>query len=143
MHPSEVIEFILVGGAIAVTVIVSLFLKGRPRKSAWILAFVIFLSYSVFFIARPYWIDTQIEKRVELLEPYLAQQYPNEEWTIQTVPHREEGYRHLHPYQIGVVFEDEPEVSYQYWIDEGDINQNGYYTDEGVDIDELKYKEME
>lgn len=140
MHPTEVIEFMVVGGVVAVILIISFILKGNWRKFGWALALVILLAYCVLFIARPYWIDAQIEKKVEMLEPYLEQQYPTKEWTITTVPHREDGYKHLNPYYIGVIFENEPEVTYHYWVDKNNI-KIGYSTNKY--LDELNYKESE
>lgn len=140
MHPTEVIEFMVVGGVVAVIIIISFILKGNWRKFGWALALVILLAYCVLFIARPYWIDAQIERKVEMLELYLEQQYPNKEWTITTVPHREDGYKHLNPYYIGVIFENEPEVTYHYWVDKNNI-KIGYSTNKS--LDELNYKESE
>ena len=140
MHPTEVIEFMVVGGVVAVIIIISFILKGNWRKFGSALALVILLAYCVLFIARPYWIDAQIEKKVEMLEPYLEQQYPTKEWTITTVPHREDGYKHLNPYYIGVIFENEPEVTYHYWVDKNNI-KIGYSTNKY--LDELNYKESE
>lgn len=133
----------VVGVIIAVIIIISLILKGNWRKFGWALTsvLVVLLAYCVFYIARPYWIDSQIDKKVELLEPYLEQQYPNDEWMIITVPHREEGYKHLNPYYIGVVFENEPEVTYHYWVDKNNIYQISYSTNKS--LDELMYKESE
>jgi hypothetical protein len=142
MHPTEVIELMVVGVIISVLIIVSFFLKGKWKTFGWSLALVVLVAYCVFYIARPYWLDAQIDKKVELLEPYLEQQYQNEEWTITTVPHREKGYKHLNPYYIGVIFENEPEVTYHYWVEnEDDIYQISYSTNRT--LDELKYRESE
>lgn len=141
MHPTEVIELIVVGLIIVGVIIMSLLLKGKWRKFGFLLALVALLVYAVFFIARPYWIDAQIEKKVELLESYLDLQYQDEVWTIATVPHRKQGYKHLNPYYIGVIFESEKEVTYHYWVDENNIYQIGYSTKK--DVDELIYKESE
>ena len=142
MHPTEVIEFMIVGIVIAVIIIISFILKGNWRKFGLVFASVILLGYSVFFIARPYWIDAQIEKKVEMLEPYLEEQYPNEEWMITTVPHREDGYKHLNPYYIGVVFEDEPEVTYHYRVEKNNVYQISFSTKK-ESLVELKYKESD
>ncbi|ARK32524.1 hypothetical protein [Halalkalibacter krulwichiae] len=142
MHPTEVIEFLVVGVAIAVIIIISFILKGNRRKFGLVFATVVLIAYSVFFIARPYWIDAQIEKKVEMIEPYLEQQYPNDEWMITMVPHREDGYKHLNPYYIGVVFEDEPEVTYHYWVEKNNIYQVSFSTKK-ENLSELKYKESE
>ena len=141
MHLTEVIELLVVGLIFAVIIIISFFLKGKGRKLGWSLALVILLAYCVFYIVRPYWVDSKIEKKVELLELYLEQQYPNESWVITTVPHRQEGYKHLNPYYIGVVFETEPEVTYHYSVDKNNVFQISYSTNKT--LDELKYKESE
>ena len=140
MHPTEVIEFMVVGGVVAVILIISFILKGNWRKFGWALALVILLAYCVLFIARPYWIDAQIERKVEMLEPYLEQQYPTKEWTITTVPHREDGYKHLNPYYIGVILQNQPEVPYHYWVYPNNI-KIGSSTNKY--LDELNYKESE
>ncbi|ARK29699.1 hypothetical protein [Halalkalibacter krulwichiae] len=142
MHPTEVIEFMIVGIVIAIIIIISFILKGNWRMFGLVFATVILVAYSVFFTAHPYWIDVHIEKKVEMLEPYLEQQYPNEEWMITTVPHREDGFKHLNPYYIGVVFEDEPEVTYHYWVEKNNIYQVSFTTKK-ENLDELKYKESE
>jgi hypothetical protein len=124
MDPRELVELMIVGFGIAIMVIISLFLRGNWRKIGLRLAVVTLVAYGIFYIARPIWIDTQINKKVELIQPYLEQRYPNEEWMISTVPHRKEGYKHLNPYYIGVVFQNEPEVTYYYWVE----SKNNIYT---------------
>ncbi|WP_339148659.1 MULTISPECIES: hypothetical protein [unclassified Sutcliffiella] len=129
MHPTEIIELMFVGVIIVSILIITIFLKGRWRKTGWLLALVIFIAYCIFFVVRPFWIDSQIDKKVQLLRPYLEECYPDEEWTISTVPHRKDGYKHLNPYYISVVFEDEPEVTYDYWVESKDnIYQISFLT---------------
>jgi len=124
MHPTEIIELMIFVSITTVIVIFSLFLKGKWRKIGWSLALVTLVIYLMFYVARPIWIDVQIDKKVSLLKPYLEQHYPKEEWVITTVPHRQEGFKHLNPYYIGVVFENEPDVTYYYWVEsENEIYQ--------------------
>ncbi|MDF2606737.1 MAG: hypothetical protein K0S34_932 [Bacillales bacterium] len=140
MHPSQLLEFLFVGIAIVIIILISLFLKGKYRKVFRYLAVIIFIGYSAFFVARPYWIDYQINKKVELLKPYLEERYPGEEWKISTVSHRKDGFKHMNPYDIGVVFKNEPNTTYHYWIENKDnIYQNAYSTNK--DLRELKHKE--
>jgi len=142
MHPTEIIEFMIIGSIIAVIIIISLFLNGRWKRSTWTLALVVLLAYGLFFFVRPYWIDAKIDKKVELLTPYLEKKYPNEEWKISTVPHREDGFKSQNPYYIQVDFENEPGVSYQYWVEkENDIYQISYYTNKN--LNELEHMENE
>ncbi|MGE6259705.1 hypothetical protein ACQKCU_17740 [Heyndrickxia sporothermodurans] len=139
MHPKEIIELMIVGAVIVSILIIAIFLKGRWRKTGWLLALVIFVAYCIFFVARPFWIDAQIDKKVKLLRPYLEEHYPDEEWTISTVPHRKDGFKHLNPYYIGVVFENEPEATYYYWVESKDnIYQKGR-TNNG--LEEFKHLE--
>ncbi|AZB42153.1 hypothetical protein CEF21_07530 [Bacillus sp. FJAT-42376] len=120
MHPKELIEFIIVGAIIISIAFIANLLKDRWRKTGWLLAFVVFSAYGIFFGARPFWIDAQIDHKMQLLRPYLEEQYPDKDWTISAVPHRKSGYRHLNPYYIGVVFENEPGVTYYYWVESKD-----------------------
>lgn len=140
MHPTEIIELMILGIVIVSIVIIAIFLKGRWRKVGWLLTLVIFVAYCIFFVVRPFWIDAQIDKKVKLLRPYLEEHYPDEEWTISTVPHRIDGFKHLNPYFIDVFFESEPEVIYKYWVESKDkINQKGYSTNN--ELEELKHLE--
>ncbi|WP_332651712.1 hypothetical protein [Lysinibacillus sp. 54212] len=140
MHPTEIIELMIIGIVMVSIVIIAIFLKGRWRKVGWLLALVIFVAYCIFFVSRPFWIDAKIDKKVELLCLYLEEHYPDEEWTISTVPHRKDGFKHLNPYFIDVVFESEPEVTYKYWVESKDeISQKGYSTNN--DLEELKHLE--
>lgn len=128
MYPGELLEIIAVALVVSIIVICSTFFK-RPqwKKYSFVVATVVLLSYCILYIVRPFWIDIQIEKKVVLLETYLEQQHSNEEWTITTVPHRESGYKHLNPYYIGVVFSNEPDVTYHYLVkDEGNITEVGF-----------------
>ncbi|WNF38781.1 hypothetical protein RJD24_10310 [Bacillaceae bacterium IKA-2] len=129
MHPTEVLQLMVVGVIIVVIIAISFFLKGKWRYFGWSLALIVLVVFYIFYFARPYWIDAQIDKKVGLLEPYLEQHYPNEVWTITTVPHREDGYKHLNPYYIGVIFVNETDVIYHYWVeDENDIYQISHQT---------------
>jgi hypothetical protein len=140
MQPSQLLEFLFVGIAIVTIIFISLFLKGKYRIVFKYLALIILIGYSVLFVSRPYWIDYQISKKVELLKPFLEERYPGEEWKISTVPHRKDGFKHMNPYDIGVVFKNEPSTTYHYWIEsKNNIYQNAYSTSK--DLSELKHKE--
>ncbi|TQR17940.1 hypothetical protein [Psychrobacillus soli] len=144
MHPVEIMELMFVGGTIAVIIIVSLFLKGKWRKFCLLLALAASIAFGLFYILRPYWIDTQINKKVEMLNVYLTEHYPTEEWEISTVPHREDGNKHLNPYYISVTFNNEPDVLYEYWVEnESSIFQRGYSTNKNLDMLEHMENELE
>lgn len=131
MHPTEIMELMIVSAVVFVILVISYLIKGKWKKVGWFFAGLIVVGYCIFYFARPYWIDWQIEQKVVLLEEYLVEQFPDEKWEIKTVPHREEGYKHLNPYYIGVIFERDPDVIYHYWVeDEDDIQQIAYTTDD-------------
>ena len=63
MHPTELIELIIVGGILLVILLVSIILKGKWRKVIQRLAILFLVSFGIFYFVRPYWIDMQIEKK--------------------------------------------------------------------------------
>ncbi|WP_240951789.1 hypothetical protein [Bacillus sp. RO2] len=85
MYPTKIIELLIVGVVISSILTIAIFLKGKWRNASCLLALIIFASYCIFFLTRPFWIDAQIDKKVQLLRPYLEEHYPDEEWTISTV----------------------------------------------------------
>lgn len=127
MHPTQWIELLFVMAVVFVMLGLSWLRTGRWR-TFWRGAALLFLvGFAIFYVARPYWIDWQIDKKVAALEDYLQQTYPHESWTLQTVPHREDGYEHLNPYYIGVTFANEPHIEYDYFVrDAHTITQMGW-----------------
>ncbi|MGJ7919716.1 hypothetical protein [Neobacillus sp. LXY-4] len=138
MHPIELIELIIAGGILLAILSVSFVLKGKWRKVIQGLAIVYLISFSIFYVVRPYWIDLQIENKVGYLQMYLEQEYPKETWEFWTVPHREDGYESMSPYSIGVIFDNEPEVEYTYFVrNKDDIIQTGYSSQNELQSDLL------
>ncbi|NYE07031.1 hypothetical protein F4694_003816 [Bacillus niacini] len=43
---------------------------------------VYLISFSIFYVVDPYWIDLQIENKVGYLQMHLEQQYPEVPWVI-------------------------------------------------------------
>jgi hypothetical protein len=127
LHPKEVIELMIAGGILLVILVASFVIKGKWRKILQGVAVVYILSFSVFYVVRPFWIDLQIENKVGYLQTHLEQQYPNEIWEFWSVPHREDGYESMNPYIIGVIFTSEPEVEYKYFVrNKDEVVQTGY-----------------
>ncbi|WP_017754015.1 hypothetical protein [Calidifontibacillus oryziterrae] len=127
MHPIELIELMIASGILLVFLLISFVFKGKWRMVIQRLAIVYVISFISFYVIRPYWIDLQLEKKVGFLQLQLEQQYPEETWEIWTVPHREDGYESMNPYSIGVIFENEPDVQYKYFVRNKDnIIQTGY-----------------
>lgn len=63
MHPTELIELMIVGGILLIMLVVSFILKGKWRKIIQGLAILCLVSFGIFYFVRPYWIDMQIEKK--------------------------------------------------------------------------------
>jgi hypothetical protein len=127
LHPKEVIEFMIAGSVLLVILVASFVMKGKRRKILQGLAIVYLISFSIFYVVRPFWIDLQIEKKVGYLQTHLEQQYPKESWVFWTVPHREDGYESMNPYIISVIFSSEPEVKYKYFVrNKDEVVQSGY-----------------
>jgi hypothetical protein len=127
LHPKEVIELMIACGILLVILVTSFVMKGKRRKILQGVAVVYLLSFSVFYVVRPFWIDLQIENKVGYLQTHLEQQYPNETWEFWTVPHRVDGYESMNPYIIGVIFSSEPEVKYKYLVrNKNEVVQTGY-----------------
>ncbi|MDF2556977.1 MAG: hypothetical protein K0R71_805 [Bacillales bacterium] len=116
VHPIEVIEFTIVGVVFVIILCISLLLKGKRRKFGMVLALFTLVAYGILFMVRPFWIDSQIDKKIEFIKPYLEERYPNEKWTISTVDHRDPKNKHRSPYSIGVIFKSEPDVTYEYHV---------------------------
>ncbi len=138
LHPTELIELMIVSGIFIVILFVSFVFKGKRRKFVQRLAIFFLFAFGIFYFARPYWIDNQIEKKIEYVQEHLEERYPEETWSYKKVPHREAGYKHLNPYYIGVIFEAEPEVEYQYFArNKDDIIQVGYSIKNALQSDLL------
>ena len=61
---------------------------------------------------------------------YLAEQYPDETYSIRTIPFRTDGFEHTNLYTIYVTFTDEPNAEYYYRVDEKNpISISGYTGD--------------
>jgi hypothetical protein len=120
MHPKELIEVMIVGSVAVPVLIISLLLNGKWRKFGCLLALGIMVAYGTFYVARPFWIDAQINKKVEILKYHLEQRYRNEKWVISTVPYRQNKDKSMNPYLIRVVFQNEPEVTYYYRVESKD-----------------------
>jgi hypothetical protein len=52
------------------------------RKIIQGLSVVYLISFSIFYVVDPFWIDLQIENKVGYLQMHLEQLYPEEPWVI-------------------------------------------------------------
>ena len=143
MGPHELIEWILYGifGLIVLPIVVFGFVKtGKKRMLALMTAGVLCLMFGSFLMSQPddEDIKAQIQENVAAVKPYLAKEFPGEKWTISTVPFQKEGYQHVNPYFITVVFQNEPDAKYEYSLNEqGDVELQGFSSTN--DMSEFKH----
>jgi hypothetical protein len=129
LHPITIIEIIIAGILVLITLLISLMVPKKAKKTVLIIALYLFVLEIGFFILRPYWIDYQVTKKVEQLNKYLQMKYPNESWVIN---HKDKSQRQYSPYALDVTFTNEPKWIYTYSVrGEDDIKQVGWTCPEG------------
>ena len=101
--------------------------RGKWRKMIRLLAVLCIIAYAVFYAIRPSLIEERVAADVVILEDELEERYPNETFTVTTIPFRTEGYESTDPYTIYVTFSSEPDAEYYYQVtDQGEIEQRGF-----------------
>jgi hypothetical protein len=137
LHPISVIEITVLIVIVIIFFIISLIVPNKLRKIGLIIASSLTVFLLSFFAIRPYLIDYQVSIKKELLNEYLVDKYPNEEWEI----NRQIG-RQYNPFHLEVRFENEREWTYTYSVvNEKRICQNVWSPPEGEFPDEGKHYE--
>ncbi|TCI21177.1 hypothetical protein EVJ33_03195 [Exiguobacterium sp. SL-10] len=127
MHPIELIEHLLVAVVVFLMFAASYGFRGKWRKMIRLLAVLCIIAYAVFYAIRPSLIEERVAADVVILEDELEERYPNETFTVTTIPFRTEGYESTDPYTIYVTFSSEPDAEYYYQVtDQGEIEQRGF-----------------
>ena len=133
MHPITVIEITASIIFVIVIFIIAFLLPKKARKLSLIIVSLFTVLFLLFFVVRPYWVDSQVSKKMEQLNQYLGETYPNQEWTIS----RQEERRQYNPYHLEVEFENEKGWTYTYSaVNEKSICQNAWTPPEGKFPDE-------
>ena len=92
MRPGELIIFLLAGAALLAVILISWVIFRKRKKWAIVLTAVLVVGYTGFYLYFPTLKVNMHAKRYEQVIQYLAENYPNQEFTI--IPeHFEEGYR--------------------------------------------------
>lgn len=120
MHPIEVMEVAITIILFFVVITISFFIF-KKKKIVFSIIFIYVLMFILFVTIRPTYIDYTIEQKVTKLNIHLTEKYPNETWTIWTVPHRESQYKSMNPYIIEVTFTNEPTEHYGFSINKDNI----------------------
>ncbi|MFN4214760.1 hypothetical protein [Exiguobacterium sp.] len=127
MHPNELIDHLL--AVLVVTILISsaIWFRGRWRLLLLAVACVSVIAYVTFYVARPVLIADRVKEDVVILEAYLEEKYPQETFTIKTIPFRTEGYESKNPYTIYVTFSSEPDAEYFYRVtNQDEVTQRGF-----------------
>ncbi|WP_214775561.1 hypothetical protein [Exiguobacterium sp. s37] len=127
MHPIELIEYVAFFILVAIPLLLALTLRGKWRLGMVGVALLIVMTYGTFYLSRPVLIAEKVAEDRKLVEMYLAEQYPDETYSIRTIPFRADGFEHTNPYTIYVTFSNEPNAEYYYRVDEkNDVSISGF-----------------
>ncbi|MGX8178586.1 hypothetical protein ACWS7L_13910 [Exiguobacterium artemiae] len=127
MGPHELIEWIMLSVIVLPIVLLGIKLKSRGRAMMFTLAGLICVAYGVYLIVHPYFVDQKVSYNAKQVELHLEKTYPDERFTLTTVPYWKEGYKHLNPYTIDVVFANEADATYTYSVeDNGTVELSGF-----------------
>lgn len=142
MGPHELIEWILLSVIVLPIVLFGLKLKSWGRMLMFSLAGVICIAYGVYLIVHPYFVDQKVAYNAKQVELHLEKTYPDERFTLTTVPYWKEGYKHLNPYTIDVVFANEADATYTYSVeDNGTVELSGFPSTPDDRLDGFKHLE--
>lgn len=130
MHPLELIEYLVVFVLFAISLLLAFVLHGKWRIGMISITLLFMMTYSTFYLSRPVLIAERVAENRKLVEKYLAEQYPDETYSIKTIPFRTDGFEHTNPYTIYVTFTNEPNTEYNYRVDEKNhVSISGYTGD--------------
>lgn len=140
MGPHELIEWIMLSVIVLPIVLLGIKLKSRGRAMMFTLAGLICIAYGVYLIVHPYFVDQKVAYNAKQVESYLEKTYPDERFTLTTVPYWKEGYKHLNPYKIDVVFANEADATYTYSVeDNGTVELSGFPSTPDDRLDRFKH----
>ncbi|RDU37176.1 hypothetical protein DRW41_10880 [Neobacillus piezotolerans] len=127
MHPISVIEVSLSFIFVIVTFGIALLFPKKYKKLTLMIASLLSVLLLLYFTIRPFWIDYQVSKKMDLLNQYLREEYPDQEWSIT----RREG-RQYNPYHLDVEFMNEKGWVYTYsLVNEKNICQSAWAPQNG------------
>ncbi|WP_214754502.1 hypothetical protein [Exiguobacterium sp. s16] len=119
MHPLDIFEWMTAIGILLLIVATSFLFRGKWRRAMRVLAVAYVITYGVFYLVRPYWMNHQIDRDIVALESYLESRYPAETVTIESIPYGTDGFESMNPYTLFVTFSTEPDAEYTYIVEDG------------------------
>ncbi|WP_445002305.1 hypothetical protein [Exiguobacterium alkaliphilum] len=127
MHPNELIDHLLAVLVVSFFAVLAIRFRGRSRLLLVSMAWISVVAYVTFYVARPVLIADRVKEDVVTLEAYLEATYPQETFTIKTIPFRTEGYESTNPYTLYVTFSGEPDAEYFYRVtDQDTVTRQGF-----------------
>lgn len=132
MHPTTIIELTLLLGPIIGFGLIALLLPLKFRKIVWIVSCMAFIIVLIFYGVRPFIVEFQTNQAKVELENHFLEKYNKDSWSItDTDQHELQTVVYLH-----VIFESEPEVVYEYAVENTNIDQVGMWTISGLTAEE-------
>ena len=82
MMPGDLIGYLFFGVCLFLTIVILFFALRKHRKVFFILSSILAVSYMSYYFAYPSIQSYKHEKSYEVMKSYLAQMYPNQQFTI-------------------------------------------------------------
>ena len=140
MRPGELIIFLLVGAALLVVILISWIIFRKRKKWAIVLSAVLVVGYVGYYLYFPTLKVNTHAKRYEQVIHYLAENYPNQEFTV-TPEHFEEGYW-VGRFEVNDL--NTPTIGVTLRVDKkGQVTQIGHWSNRGFPSQEELWQELE
>lgn len=123
----QAVRLSLLIGTVIIFVMISIFVKKKMRIFLAGLMVVCVVAFTVNELTLDQRISEAYTEYEQLVEEHLDRTYPGEEWEI-TYDRTE--LSELWGHELYVVFENEPDVTYAYTIDDGEVIQAYASTEE-------------
>ena len=106
--------------ALIVLLIITLLLKKNWRKWGYVALLALTIAYAALEITVPMIREQNYESFLVEVENQLNEQYPTQNWTLKKDINL---YSFPYDFAVEVIFENEPNVSYQYTIEDGKLHE--------------------
>ena len=133
MYPTSII---IIGYVFIILVIVSgisYFLKPFIRRLIWGISVSILIIVIGYFALLPILVESQTNEAIGKLNTYLTTIYPNEKWEINDT----DDDQLKTTVELHVIFENEYEIVYAYYIKDKEIGQSDFWSQSGASSEEL------
>jgi hypothetical protein len=132
----QLLRFLIFSGISLFLIVIAAFLN---RKIKLIIALIIVLGVGVFLfneLTLPDRISSRYKENEKLVQSYLEDTYPHSKWTL---TYDDSELSDMWGLEYLVVFNDEPNVTYVYTVEDGQVNQA--YASSKDEYHDYKYDE--